>query len=464
MLQRLLSPSLFKRMFAAQALVVLCFVAVNGLLVWWSYSASDAGVIDQDLKLIAEASARMAAMRPDAEGARWAAEQVEEMNRSRSDPPIHKQEFAFQIWSADGRLLARSDESPRLPELRPADISRRERTEVAGWLMMAAASPRGEVVAIVGYSRVMLDRVMRRTLTGLLPLLGMALAQAGLAMALASRVGLRPLTRLSRHIAERRARDDSPLPEASHRELRPIVAAMNGLLDQQRRQRLQERAFFADAAHELRTPLAVINAQAHALATTRTEAERRQALSALESGVGRSADVLDKLLTLARLEAGGPAPSPQPVDVAALARAVVAHQLDRTGLDAHDLGVQTDGPAWALAQPQALQAALDNLVDNALHHTPPGSRVDVSVTRQGDRVVVSVEDSGSGIPEPERERVFERFERGSNAAGRRGSGLGLSIVSEAMRQCGGDVSLDSSPTLGGARLQLKLHSHPGPLP
>jgi signal transduction histidine kinase len=451
---RILAPSLFKRMFAAQAAVVLLFVAANGLLAWRSFDTHDSGVIDQDLKLIAEAMARMAAMQPDAEGARRAAEEVEEMNRHRSDPPIRREEFAYRVWSADGRLLARSAESPPLPELRPGEIGRRERTRQGEWLLMAATSPRGEVVAVVGYSCEMLTRLMWRTLWDLLPVLLLGLTQVTVALALASRVGLAPLTQLSQAIEQRQPGDEQDLPTARHRELQPIADAMNRLLERVRRQRQQERAFFADAAHELRTPLAVINAQAHALAATPSGEERRDALRALEAGVDRSAGVLDKLLTLARLDAG--VPQPRDVDVAALARGVVARQLDRTQPGGHDLGMEVHGPAWARVDPQALEAALDNLIDNALRYTPPGSRVDVRVQADGDGVALDVEDNGPGVPEADRERVFRRFERGGQPAGQRGSGLGLAIVAEALRHCGGRVTLDRSPTLGGARFAIWL--------
>jgi two-component system sensor histidine kinase QseC len=454
--RRWLTPTLFRRMFAAQALVVLGLLAVHMALELRSFNAPG-GRIDQDLQLLAEATARMAALRLDAEGARRAAEDIEEMNRARSVPPIERGEFAWQVWTPQGRLIARSEDTPALPALPPGSVGGRERSERGDWLLLSAASPRGEVVAVVGYRRVMLERVLWRTLREAVPSALVSLVVVALALWLASRFGLRPLLALSAQIAARAPEDDGGLPPARHCELQPIVQAMNRLLEDVRAQRRSERAFFADAAHELRTPLAVINAQAHALAASDSAAQRRAALQALESGVGRSADVLEKLLTLARLDAAAALPRQLArVDVAALAREVVAQQSERALQSGHDLGAEAPAPAWARADAQALESALLNLVDNALRYTVPGSRIDVCARTEGDAVLLVVEDDGPGIPAQERERVWRRFERGSAAVGQAGSGLGLAIVAEALRRCGGGVALASSEGLGGACFTLRL--------
>lgn len=459
-LRRWLAPSLYKRMFTVHLAVLSVFIAGNGALGWYAYAERGTGAVDQDLKLIAEAMARMAAMKLDHEGARRAGAEIEEMNRQRSYPRIQPEEFAFRIWSNDGRLLARSLEEPALPDMTPSAISRRERTDLNGWAFIESASPDGRAIAAVGYSKSMYNRVILQALRDLIPNFIFGVVQISLALMLAIKVGLRPLLSLSREIETNPPTDASALRDPQLLELRPIVQALNRLLEKVRIQQEQERTFFADAAHELRTPLAVINAQAHALAASQTPDSQRIALRALESGVSRSAAVLDKLLTLARLDA-----SPNKISLTNLteiARSVVTHQLDRTLSSNHDLGFHSDGDVFAYVDPLAIAVAIDNLIDNALRYTPNGATVDVRVTHEGDDAVLVVEDSGLGIPPAEWQSVFRRFERGSTANGIGGSGLGLAIVQEAASRCSGTAELDSSITLGGARFRLRFKAAEAP--
>jgi signal transduction histidine kinase len=459
-----LGPSLFRRTLLAQALVVFVFLVLNYAVILLNFYTDDGGVIDKDLKLVAEATARAASIKPDTEGARRAAEDIEEMNRARSTPEIAKSEYAWQVWHRDGRLIARSQDSPSLPDLPPGSISHQKRDDRNGWILIAADSPHGDVTAVVGYSRTMLERVFWRVVRASVPNIALILSLIGFAFWLASLFGLRPLFKLSKEIAARTPEQEQDVAMPRHRELVTIVSAMNHLLAQARARRQQERAFFADAAHELRAPLAVINAQAYALAASGSPDERQDALRVLEHGVDRSADVLDKFLALARLDRIDAADdvSTTTLNVCALVRAVLAEQAPRALASGHDLGASAGTAAWALAEQFSLRMALDNLVDNALRYTDSGSRIEVSVIEQGDRVLILVEDDGPGIAAAEHEQVFRRFERGSHRRQQAGSGLGLAIVTAAMQRCHGKVTLSTSPAMGGALFTLELQAGSAP--
>lgn len=457
-LQQLFGPSLFRRMWLAQILVILsafCVLLIAQLL---SYYVPEHGVIDEDLKLLAEATARTAALNPTPSGAQKAAEAIEEMNRARSDPPLTQPEYVWRVWSRDGQLLCRSQEFPPLGDILPKSISHQRRTEQEGWFLIAADSPDGEITAIAGYTEDMLRRAILRDLWRAVPTVLVIHLVLFCALWLASYFGLKPLVRLRSSVLEA-SETLSDLPQPSHRELRPFVAALNSLIASQRQQRETEKAFFADAAHELRTPLAVINAQAHVLATVREDEDRLAALRDLESGVGRSSDVLEKLLTLARLDTRNGFASPEKHPIPALVRNVIETQALRALHSGHELALYGgEDEVLAFAVPAALEAALTNLIDNALRYTPPGTQIEITIEKKEDQVHIRVEDSGPGIAEDEKERVFERFERGIQSHGVEGSGLGLAIVKQAMLRCGAQVSLERSRRLGGACFCLALRT------
>lgn len=258
---------------------------------------------------------------------------------------------------------------------------------------------------------------------------------------IAVRRGMKPLNLLAERVARRDAQDLSPLgitPE--HDELKPLATAFDGLLARLRAQLQRERAFVQDAAHELRTPMAVVAAQAHLLATAVDDAERRQAVDALNAALHRASHLSRQLLTLATLDEGRPA-APAELDLTALVEQALAALAPRAL--ALGLELSLDAPPTLLARLDrgAFESVLNNLVDNALRYVPGGGRIAVTLGTTPDGLRLQVADDGPGIPLEQREAAFERFWRGAGRSDIAGTGLGLAIVRRAVARLHGQVHL-----------------------
>jgi signal transduction histidine kinase len=217
--------------------------------------------------------------------------------------------------------------------------------------------------------------------------------------------------------------------------------------------RQRQLDFTADASHELRTPLAVIEAHTSlALAHERDVGWYRSAFSRIDRESKRMRGMLEDLLWLARFDASKRNPNIEPVDLAVL----VAQTVDRFGAiaETRHLTIAVHAPADGAviaAPPEWLDRLLGVLVDNACKYAPEGGRVDATVTVDGSRVALTVDDNGPGIPEIERTRVFDRFHRATESQG--GAGLGLAIADAIVRATGGRWKVASAPG-GGARMRI----------
>jgi two-component system OmpR family sensor kinase len=244
---------------------------------------------------------------------------------------------------------------------------------------------------------------------------------------------------------------------------------LNALFARARGELEARKNFVADAAHELRSPLTALKLQAQALRRPVEAGDdpgtREAAVARLNQGIDRTIHLVEQLLALARAE-GGEATAAEPLhtatDLHEVARLAVADVLSHAQARGIDLGLDEASTHQALrvrGDTEALRALLRNLLDNAVKYTPAPGRVDVSLTREADQAVLRVDDSGPGIPEAERERVFDRFIRGelAGAASRvTGSGLGLAIVRAIADRHGATLTLGSSPALGGLRVECRL--------
>ena len=278
----------------------------------------------------------------------------------------------------------------------------------------------------------------------LLPLLALvALGTAAIWMGVAQ--GLRPLVRMAEQLRDRSAQDLGPVDESSApSEVRPVVQALNGLLAQVDTMLTSQQRFVADAAHQLRTPIAGLKTQAETALRAGSVTEIRPIVANIVAAATRMSSLVTQLLALARF---GPEARPPltPLDLEALAREVTADWITR-GLElGMDLGYEGDGqPHWVRGDPVMLRELLGNLVDNTLRHCPSGTEVTVAVRREGERVLLQVTDTGPGIPETERRRVFERFYRLADSTVP-GTGLGLSIAEEIARSHGARLDLGAGP-------------------
>jgi two-component system OmpR family sensor kinase len=266
--------------------------------------------------------------------------------------------------------------------------------------------------------------------------------------------GLRPLRRVAEAVGRRRPDALDPLPSSGlPEEIRPLAESLNDLLVRLDHAFSAQRQFVADAAHELRTPLTALQLQLQNLEGT-DEAQRAAAIRELRAGLKRAARLVEQLLAMARLDPDAPLRS-ETVDLEALAKGVVAEMSVHAEARNIDLGVLKSAPVSIAANPDDLRLLLRNLVDNAVRYTPEGGRVDVLIKSVGPDALLEVADTGPGIPAAERERVFDRFYRGSGADVP-GSGLGLAIVKRVTERHGGSILLAEGEGGRGLRVTVRL--------
>ena len=250
----------------------------------------------------------------------------------------------------------------------------------------------------------------------------------------------KPIAALSSEIDQRSEQELHPIaPEPFPAEIRPFVGAINRLLRRVEQSMAAQQRFVADAAHELRSPLTALSLQAERLGDAEMSANAQERLKRLRQGIERGRTLLDQMLVLARAQASK-STSNTTVSVQQVYRDVLEDLMPLAEVKGIDLGVVSDSDIQVPVNEVDLITLVKNLVDNAVRYTPSGGRVDLSVSTTKEGVTLAVEDNGPGIPETERERVFDPFYRilGSDEIG---SGLGLSIVQTISARVGAKVSL-----------------------
>ncbi|HEX7908844.1 MAG TPA: sensor histidine kinase N-terminal domain-containing protein [Paraburkholderia sp.] len=265
---------------------------------------------------------------------------------------------------------------------------------------------------------------------------------------------LRPLMKVKDDVADRNPSQLKPIRVTRlHVELRPIVEAINQCIARMGQQAATQRQFISDAAHQMRTPLALLAAQIQfARQRENRDAPLTEALAGMHKSSRKLTTLTNKLLLLAQAESAAPAGACERVDLSALIAGVLEELIAFAQSREIDLGAELED-GLIVSGDEALTAALvTNLVDNALRYTQPGGRVTVHTERSNDMAIVRVIDNGPGIKAEARPRVFERFYRASNHA--EGTGLGLPIVREIAHRQGGTVTLD--PGEGGVGLVVTV--------
>lgn len=385
-----------------------------------------------------------------------ALERAEQTNTRFAGHP-YESRLAFQLWEND-RLILRSTSAPesslanqppgftsqhvdeydwRIYVLEVADSNQRivvsEREDV-----------RGEIIRAVALRTLMPD------------LIGLPLLTALLWWSIGW--GLAPLSRMAEQIRSRDPHNLQPLTlNPLPQELSTIAGALNRLLERLRQMRIREKRFIADATHELRTPLAVLDLHAQNALTADNMEDRQEALSHLRSGVARSTRLVTQLLTLARLE---PEEESQPDyrrshllrevrETLAKLSPLAAERSQQLLLNADE---QSD---WLiLEEPGAIETVVQNLVGNAIQHSPHRSDITITLATTPQGFQLMVDDEGPGIPVNERTKALERFQRAGPSAG---SGLGLSIVERLVTRHRGTLQLEDAHN-GGLRVRVNLPS------
>jgi two-component system OmpR family sensor kinase len=366
-------------------------------------------------------------------------------------------DFVVQVWTADGVRIFESAEQAALPQLAVlgfADVRARGTT-----YRVFSMQTRGLVIQVAQ------DMAARRNMAGSLALRTIApvALMAPLLMLIVWWVvslSLAPVARVRTQVASRQADDLSAVSEEGlPDEVRPLVQELNLLFDRVRHAFDAQKHFVADAAHELRSPLAALKLQVQGLQRAPDAAARDLAVSRLVAGIDRATRLVEQMLALARHEASMAAGAkPQPVDLAEVARLAISDAVAAAQARGIDVGVShADAGAVVNGQPEALRMLLRNLIDNAVKYTPEQGRVDVGIAMNGSAVELSVDDSGPGLPEEERARVLDRFYR-SGEPQAPGSGLGLAIVKSIADLHGATVTLAASPSLSGLRVLVRFTS------
>ncbi len=377
-------------------------------------------------------------------------------NRNIAAPTLHRYapKVAFQVFH-EGRLSLRSANAPAFPmvEAKKHFKTGFKTVLIDGmtWRVFATYGDKRDVQVYVGEQLASRDSILWAVLRSTLWPMALALPLLALALWWAVSRGVAPMRRLGRSLAERQPHALQPVVlEGAPAEMQPMIRALNELFERIGALLESERRFTADAAHELRTPIAAIRAQAQVAMGEADEARRKHALQGTLEGCDRATRLVEQLLTLSRLEAldSVDAPEMAPVDLRALSQRVVAEVAPRAIARQQTLEFEGSAPCCLPGNDVLLAVLVRNLVDNAVRYSPPGARVKVAVRRQGGQVVLSVDDSGPGLEDADRDRLGERFFRlpGSLESG---SGLGWSIVRRIAAVHGLKVTVSRSEELGG---------------
>lgn len=378
---------------------------------------------------------------------------VEPVNEEDADlPDSHDQgQFVSQIWNADGSLAYSSLEDIGPPPQQPGlNIVHWQGEE---WHIYTIKD--GGLTIQVGNPVANRARIFAGIAPWLLlPMSALVVVLAGFIWVSVGRA-FSPLEQVQREIGQQ---DASSLTQLETRglpdEVAPMIHTLNELLARLDAALLGQRHFIADAAHELRTPLAAVRLQAQVARKAAQETERNAALDQLMAGIDRATHLVDQLLRMARLDPELHNKAFRPVRLDELAKHVVGDFSGQAEAKDIDLGVVDCLPVSLSGHADSLRMMVSNLVDNALRYTPAGGRVDVGVQLADGQACLTVTDTGPGIPAGERERVFDRFYRLSGAD-IPGSGLGLAIVRQVVELHGGSVELEAAPG-GGLRASVRL--------
>jgi len=447
-------PSLMRRLLMAQmAVVALLWTMVIALLLYDSYEDPELLKYDKIFNTVLAIAQNMSGQ-PAAQQQTLAAfdaallETVGDGDAASDSAPV------MQVWQGD-RLIYRS--TAAVPVILNTTLNRIETVRAGDreWRARTLASTTSD-------TRVMLAEpsVWRLTVTVmyrgfyLLPLV-ISLPFLIFPAWLSVRVALRPWRQVSKETSERGPADLTPLSYSPpHKELQPLVQSINSLLQRVRDSTSRERSLIADAAHELRTPLAAMRVNVEALKEQTTDEGQRELMGNLLRSNDRAARLVGQLLQLMRSDAVSGHGLPVMLALDTLVQDRLAMIEGVASARSIELELVCDDHVPVLGERESLMSMIDNLINNAIKYSPEGATVVVRVSREGAHAVLRVTDRGPGIPGALRERVFDRFFRSPDQS-QSGSGLGLAIVKSVVDRHGGEVALDEAPG-GGLVATVRL--------
>ncbi len=361
----------------------------------------------------------------------------------RPDQQVGRDELSFQIWASDGTSLLRSLESPAIP-LRPNFQSGFSIEEIDGrkWRVYSAQDASGKVVVQTGIPWDAAKMSLKHWIKGAFLAALVVFITLALTLKAVVRWSLKPVTSLQHDMAERQEFDLTPLSTKKlPLELKPLIESFNRLLLRIDTAINNERQFIADAAHELRTPMAAIQTHAQVAAGSATAEETRAALARLITAVERGTRLTQQLLDSARLESNYGLKHER-VDLVRVVK-LVADEFDIVAQQRQQMIHIDAQPCVVYGDVDELGILLRNLLDNALRYSGEGSRIELmcGTAPSTDGITLCVRDNGPGVPDPEqRARIFERFYR-ADQDHRRGSGIGLSLVRRIAHSHGAELEV-----------------------
>ncbi len=367
--------------------------------------------------------------------------------------PKYNSPLAFQIWFKNDFLLFRSENSP----LSQMTTQHQGLSDVllsdTHWRIFATQSHNGLITIQIGENATrrgqlghsIIMRIMMPFIFSLPLLAWLAWFSIGKSMT--------PLKVIASELHHRRTNDLYPVNDSLvPLEARTITDSINTLLSRLKSTIENERRFTADAAHELRTPLAALKTHAEVALQASTHEERQQALRQTVRGVNRATRLVEQLLTLARLDPSSGLTNKKRADLFILGESVLSEEAPVAFDKNIEISLHGTRGKFISGNIDAVRVLMRNLVDNAIRYTPDNGEVQVIVSRQEEQIILSVADSGPGIPVEDRERIFKRFFRrlGTKSSG---SGLGLSIVSRIVDIHGLHIEL-STAAIGGLQIDV----------
>ncbi|SBT07429.1 Integral membrane sensor signal transduction histidine kinase [Candidatus Accumulibacter aalborgensis] len=386
-------------------------------------------------------------------------QQVQDVRRREVTIDEDAQDFSIQIWRPDGTRIYLSHPRRELPHQAPIGFAT-VNTDHGKWRVFGLQQG-GQTIQVAQLVQVRDHLALAAALRTVAPFLLMLPMLGVLIWVMVGR-GLRPLAAVARAVTTRTAVALDPLPDNRvPAEVVPLVLSLNDLLARLKRALDAQREFIADAAHELRTPLAALSLQLQLAERAPDALSRADAFAELKRGVERATHAVQQLLTLARQEPGGGDRPTMPVRLDDLVASVIVDHQPLAEARRIDLGMVPTGQLAVVDGDQdALRILLANLVSNAVRYTPPGGKIDVAIGEDNAAPFVEVCDSGPGIPLEERERVFDRFYRRAQSD-EPGSGLGLAIVKTIAERHQARVLLGDAG-LGGLRARVQFGRPPRP--
>lgn len=311
------------------------------------------------------------------------------------------------------------------------------------WRLYTTQNSYGQIIEVAQPTFVRSEIALQSAKSVLLPLFFMLVLIALVCQIIIGQ-GFRALSRTASAIGRRSPSSLTPLSlKGLPAEIEPLVSSLNNLLEQLSDSLKAQKRFASDAAHELRTPLTALTLQIQLAERAKTEEARQKAFGRLKDGIKRATRLVTQLLTMARLDPDNRSQPLLPLDLTALAHSVCDELAPLAAQKNIELKAAADKPAVAIANEDALRLLMNNLCDNAMRYTPADGHIEIRTYIRDSKAFIEVCDDGPGVPETERERIFERFYRAEGTKTIPGTGLGLAIVRRVAELHGGTPSLDA---------------------